>query len=478
MNKSKSKSKRPINAIYERVRTQDGSFGIELNLHPGQQKAWDSTRRIVAIMAGTQSGKTSFLPWLLHREIERNRDTLPGIPQDYLAVTANYDLFKLKFLPTLREVFETLTKSGRYWSSTKVIELQNPITGKFEANRADDPMWGRVILRSADSPSGLESATVRAVLLDEAGMNSFTLETKEAIDRRLSLSEGRIFIGTTIYNLGWLKSEIYDRWQAGDPEIDVIQFDSTQNPAFPKSSFDKARRTMPRWRFDMMYRGLFTRPAGQIYDVFSEARHTVPRFTIPNHWDRFIGLDFGSVNTAAIFLARKPGTRIHYLYRIYKSGSKTAKQHVSDMMLPDNLNTARFTCVGGSKSEEAWRLEYTDTGLVVTKPNIWDVEVGIERVYRLLANDELVIFNDLQPMIDDLTGYSRKVDTQGNTLDDIDDKSSYHYADALRYIATLLASAQVATGNHVSPPRLPIVLPQSSAQAMLKRVLPKIPGFR
>jgi hypothetical protein len=148
------------------------------------------------------------------------------------------------------------------------------------------------------------------------------------------------------------------------------------------------------------------------------------------------------------------------------------------MMLPDNLNTARFTCVGGSKSEEAWRLEYTDTGLVVTKPNIWDVEVGIERVYRLLANDELVIFNDLQPMIDDLTGYSRKVDTQGNTLDDIDDKSSYHYADALRYIATLLASAQVATGNHVSPPRLPIVLPQSSAQAMLKRVLPKIPGFR
>ena len=37
--------------LYERVYASDGSSGVKLNLHPGQQRAWDSTRRIVAILA-------------------------------------------------------------------------------------------------------------------------------------------------------------------------------------------------------------------------------------------------------------------------------------------------------------------------------------------------------------------------------------------------------------------------------------------
>ena len=463
--------------LYDRVTNADGSYGIRLSLHPGQQKAWNSDRRIVAMLAGSQSGKTSYLPWLLHREIERNRDTLPGIPQDYLAVTANYDLFKLKFLPALREVFETVTKTGRYWSSTKVIELRDPETGKFKASRADDPMWGRVILRSADSPAGLESATVRAVLLDEAGMNSFTLETKEAIDRRLSLSNGRIFIGTTLYNLGWLKKEVYDKWINGDPEIDVIQFDSTLNPAFPKSSFKRAKASMPLWRFNMMYRGIYTRPAGQIYDCWTDDANTCPRFEIPPTWDRFAGLDFGSVNTASVFLARRPCTNVYYLYRAYKAGSRTAEQH-AETMFQNEVARERFQVIGGSKSEEAWRLEYQSVSLNVQKPSTWDVEVGIDRLYRLISNGQLIVFNDVQAVIDDLTGYARKVDALGNVTEDIEDKAMFHYADATRYIATLIAQSPVSTKANVAPPAQPIVTPKTTDKVMLKRALPLIPGFK
>ena len=46
----------------------EGKLGI--NLHPGQTRAWESGARFVAMMAGTQGGKTAFGVDWLHREIK------------------------------------------------------------------------------------------------------------------------------------------------------------------------------------------------------------------------------------------------------------------------------------------------------------------------------------------------------------------------------------------------------------------------
>ena len=81
-------------------------------------------------------------------------------------------------------------------------------------------------------------------------------------------------------------------------------------------------------------------------------------------------------------------------------------------------------------------------------------------------------------MIDDITSYSRKVNEKGDVLEEIDDKSTYHYCDALRYIATLLAGNVASTASNVAPPRVPQLTPRTTAEVMLRRVLPKIPGFR
>jgi hypothetical protein len=87
---------------------------LQINLHPGQTRAWESKRRFVFIIAGTQSGKTSFMPVLLDREI---RERGPG---DYLAVTATYDLLKLKFLPEMRNYYEGFF-GWEYMASEKAI---------------------------------------------------------------------------------------------------------------------------------------------------------------------------------------------------------------------------------------------------------------------------------------------------------------------------------------------------------------------
>lgn len=40
----------------------EGRRGLRLNFHPGQLRAWHSTRRFVVVLAGTQGGKTCFFP--------------------------------------------------------------------------------------------------------------------------------------------------------------------------------------------------------------------------------------------------------------------------------------------------------------------------------------------------------------------------------------------------------------------------------
>lgn len=401
-----------------------GDGGATLYQHGGQQRAMASTARFVAVLAGLQSGKTSWGPWWLAREIAARG------PGDYIAATASYDLFKLKMLPALREVFEDALGVGRYWPSDRLIELA-PSPGAFQARRAGDKMWGRIILRSAESGGGMESATAKGAWLDEAGQDSFTGDTWHAVRGRVSLATGRVLFTTTLYNFGWLKTEIYDVAQRGDADYAVIAFDSTENPVFPQAEFDQARATMPGWKFAMRYRGQYDRPAGLIYDSLDADRCVVPRFTIPADWQRYMGLDFGGVHTAAVFYAEEPGTKRLFAYREYLAGGRSAAEHVRALLAGEPM--VPFCC-GGSKSEGQWRTEFRRAGLPVGEPDISEVEVGIGRVYAQHAQQGIVVFDDLAGYLDQKRRYSRVLDANGDPTEAIEHKSTYHYLDAERYI--------------------------------------------
>lgn len=407
--------------------TLDATGQLALDPHLGQAQAWRSTKRFVVILAGTQGGKTSFLPWLLWKEVQRCGGG------DYIAATASYDLFKLKFLPAIREVFEHVLRIGRYWAADRIIELTDPERG-FLAKRADDLMWGRIILRSAESGGGLESATAKAAALDEAGQDAFTQETYEAVLRRLSLSQGRCFIGTTLYNLGWLKSTLYDPWERAKrqhPTIDVIQFDSVQNPMFPREEYEERRANMPPWKFNMQYRGRYERPAGLIYDSFSPTRHVCPPFAIPDSWQRYMGIDFGGRHTAALFYAEEPGTGKLYGYREYLHGERTAKEHTVELLKGEPMIPI---AVGGSHSEGQWRAEFRAAGLPIREPDVREVEIGISRVYGAHKADQIVVFDTCTGYLAQKGDYRRKLDAAGEPTEEIENKSQYHYLDAERYI--------------------------------------------
>lgn len=439
---------------------------LKLNFHPGQVKTWHSKKRFTFILAGSQSGKTSFGPWWLWREIYGNGNGYEGRGAgDYLAVTATYDLFKLKMLPEMIYVFEHVLNIGRYYPGERVIELKNPKTGQFEAEKTSDPMWARIILRSAaagakrgkEGAGGLESATAKAAWLDECGLDEFSLQAWEAVLRRLSLSQGRILGTTTLYNLGWMKHEVYERWEAGDPDFDVIQFDSITNPAFPRPEYNRAKRTLPTWKFRMMYQGQYDHPAGMIYSDFDESIHLVEPFEIQREWAIYVGIDPGAINTATVWLAEDVEHDAFYLYRDTLEGNMTSKQHAEKA--EEHAKKERVVkWVGGSKSEKQFRMDWQDAGVDVQEPTIADVETGIDRVIGLLKEKRLFIFNTCRGIIDEIGTYSRKLDEKGEPTEQIRDKEKFHRLDALRYAAIEITKApcECVPASMMSVPSPPI----------------------
>lgn len=404
---------------------------LKISLHPGQTRAWDSDRRFVFVIAGTQSGKTSFVPAWLNREIDRKGRG------DYLAVTATYDLFKLKFFPEMRRFFQDLLRWG-YSASDRVLW------------RKDKPkLFTRIILRSADAEGGLESATAKAAVLDECGQDKFRVTAWEAVQRRLSLSQGRALGATTPYNLGWLKTQVFDLWRKGDKDFGVIQFKSLQNPAFPRAEYYRMKGKLPGWKFRMFYDGEFTRPAGMIYGDFTEA-HIVEPFEIPERFPRFFFCDFGGVNLAKLWAALDPANGFIYVYRESLSGDKTTKEHVKEAKKPEDRGKEYIFqgAWGGSGSEGQQRKDWRAAGLYIAEPPISDVESGIDKVIEALKARRLYVFSSLLGLIDEFGIYSRKLDEEGNPTEEIKDKKEFHRLDALRYGISGILEAEVASGGY------------------------------
>jgi len=231
---------------------------------------------------------------------------------------------------------------------------------------------------------------------------------------------------------------------------------------------------MPPWKFSMWYKGEFTRPAGLIYDCVDPSLHYWPDMEIaagtqydpdwmpPPEWKRYVGIDFGAPNFAAIFLAEETGyhelegpTRDGQpIYRKTESGhlvkwsrywadaeyrpdeSKTAAEHVKAMRAIEP-GTLEYIA-GGSMSEGQWRSEFKAANFNVREPDVPTIEIHLDRVYSLFREQRLIIMRHCPRLIADIESYSRPVDEQGNACEGILDAHLYHSADSLRYIVSFI----------------------------------------
>ena len=430
--------------------------GDDCTFHEGQIAAWNAKERFVLIVAGARSGKSKCGAHLLLREIQRT--ARPGETNTYLIVGPDVQILKRGPLLTFREIIKCDIPGGDATYSTTDMCFNFTPDGceRWFGFRGQV----KVFVGYAHKPESLQAATYRAVWADEAGQDAFVRESWEAINVRTSIHQGRIFVTTTPYTIdGWLM-ELITAYQNGETkDTFCIRFKSTANPKFSQAEYDRIQLTMPPWRAKMYLDGEFSIPEGAIYDCFSDenviedADFLSGKDFIPDHWPRHLWMDFGQVNTCAVFAAEAQEDRLMggtlvrkgdlVGFADYLTGGRTAVEHAAAVSrkglglfrnpLSDNEHTFDAQ-VGGTWSEDEWRNDYIAAGLGIVRPPVKEIEVGIDRVYRQVRARTIKFFKEAcKRTISDLKGYRRELDKRGEVSEKIFRKETHHFCDCVRY---------------------------------------------
>jgi len=386
------------------------------------------------------SGKTEFAPDWLDREIKAKGEG------DYIVGSATFPLLDKKLLPVMTRYFCDIKFDGSTWG--KYRDSDKMILSHNEKSK--------IFLFTGVNPDAIESATAKGGVLDECGQKQFRLGTWEAVQRRLAIFQGRCLLGTTPYDFGWLKTEVYDRWRNGDKTFEVINFESIENPAFPREEFERLRRTMPAWKFDMFFRGRFTKPAGLVYDSFDDATCIIDRFNIPKEWPIYVGHDFGQANPAALFYAmaaENDSARGQYMkgdliafYEYLPRQSRSIYEHVAEFKRITAGKNVVMRSGGNWTSEDEIRQGYTAHGWYIIKPKWKEVTTQIERVYALDSLHSVKIFRDLSHYVDQKLSFSYILNDKYDPTDKYDSESLFHLLACERYILSNFRPETITKG--------------------------------
>lgn len=467
--------------------------------HQGQKAAWNSKATDIVVVAGSQGGKTAMqAPWLL-REIRRCAPLIRwrGKRAKFIYAGPTLSLLGVQAIPAFSQLFEEEHQLGRTIHGQKA-----KFVFSAEGTRKLLGFEAEIVVHFAytKDSSNLESMTAMAGVWDEAGQKVNKLASYRAYNRRLKgarsttfrqvyewleseklleefawwVSEfyevegpeatfGRRLWGTTPYEFGWFYFQVVKRAQDAQPGFEHFNFPTWLNPTMSKAECEaELDKGMPLWEWEMMYEGLFTKPAGTIFDCFDPEVNLSAQFEIPAEWPRLVGLDFGNVNTAAVKIAQELSrnddgtwgapTGRGYVYEIYKQRGEDAAEHAKALKKgePKTLKGR-----GGAHQESGWRQAFRAQGIALEDPPkvVQGVEIGISCIYGALKRGDLIIFETLSELIDQLQRYARELDDEGEPKEAISDKSKFHFIDGLRYIAVKIwpPAREPSTANPLPP---------------------------
>lgn len=399
---------------------------LRVQLHPGQQRANDSTKKVVMVIAGTGGGKTAYSPlWALKERAslaERGMQASSGI------VVAPYKILRRTTMPTFLRLFEHKLKLGEWESRQDGI-------WKFH----DHVGGGYVYFCSADTPESIEGAHVHWAVLDEMGQRQFPEESFRAAERRVRFHEGRILGTTTPYVLGWLK-ELSDaaKLPKDDPasrqDVEIITFPSIENPKFPKAEFERARATLPPWMFRMFYMGEWDRPAGLVYSMLTDD-HWINFSQLPKGWDKwpgYVGVDFGYNNPHVNLYGALSPEGVLYVFDEYYETERTNAENARAAP-----HKQKVVLGWGDPAAPEAIAEFVNQRWPLTASPRHAVLDGLKEVFeRMMTGRLFFVRGRLSELSKELDSYVWDADKPDNVI-----KLHDHCADALRYLCWGLRSS-------------------------------------
>jgi len=185
---------------------------------------------------------------------------------------------------------------------------------------------------------------------------------------------------------------------------------------------------------------------GLVYDAFRPDMCIIPRFAIAKDWPKYFTMDFGRVNTAALWYAMEPATGFLYCYRAYKRKASLVEHAGKFREL--SIGEIMRRRVGGNLQEQNTRDGYTQAGWPLLEPKLsndrWE---RIRRVNSLHSQSRIYYFSDLSDVIDEKLSFSYEVDKNDLVIDKIHAESEYHYMSAEGYLLSEFQPDIVKTGE-------------------------------
>ncbi len=389
--------------------------------YPFQKQALKSRARYVVLLGGTGSGKTHLVPVWHARCIAE--DVRKGVGKDakYLAIGPTADMVRDMIVPVFLKQFTGTSLEGVYARQAAIYRL---------------PTGGQIFFRSADEPLRIEGHHARACSVDEPSQMKATIWP--VIQARTALHRAPTLLTGYPTNMGWYYWDVYRKWVEGDPDFDVIQFSSLENPEYPRDEFEKARKRMPEWLFEMRYLGKFRKPFGLVYPTFGEECFVEP-FKVPDDWPTYVAVDPG-VFFGALFAAWHDGT--YYLYA----------EHYTEQIQPAAVHAAAIKALlegvpqafiyDPSRAQDA--AELAACGLRPMVPASNPVLPGIATLTGFINDGRLKVMRGQCPsFVDQMERYSFPTEAMTGTVSRENPiKKDDHLPDCARYLIQTLEGAR------------------------------------
>ena len=237
-----------------------------------------------------------------------------------------------------------------------------------------------------------------------------------------------------------------------DPESGKELNDKANWARLPWSAFDnrdnlpkeylEGLAALPEIMKKRMLDGIWCDNAGAVYQEFSEEKHVVAPFPIPDDWRRLRAIDFGYTNPfVCLWGAVDPDGRLYIYREWYKNATRTA-EHAR--MIRELSGTERYV-ITVADHDAAERAELESLGIRTTAAEK-NVISGIQRVKCRLAQagdgrPRLYFFDNLKNILSEMYDYRWAPEGSSNAKEE-PLKLNDHAMDALRYMIAALDGKQ------------------------------------
>ena len=324
-----------------------------------------------------------------------------------------------------------LEKPGLYWIVSPTFqqgkdihwlqgfkqEIQNEHLKKW--NDAELSVYltnGSIIqLKSTEHPDRLKGVKLRGLVVDEiAAMRNWDWIWEDALRPTLTDYQApALFISTPkglnhFYRLAKMGDHtkaipgnaFHQDGTVVTPNEDYMtyRFTSYDNPFVPDADIDKAKATLNEDYFAQNYLADFRKYTGVVYKDFDRKINVIPSFAIPEEWERYRAMDFGSDHPlVCLWIAVSPKGD-WYVYDEHYEVNLSIDYHAG--LINAKTGFDKIEATWGDPSGKVWREEFArqprniyitsanrETGTSLSKWVTYGIDRVAEKLVRKLGRD-------------------------------------------------------------------------------------------